>query len=660
MILLAPWALWFLALGGGVVALYLLKIKRRQAVVPALDFWLALAGRTKVHSLWERLKRILSMLLWLVIVACLVLALSNPIFSLGKTKPRAIAIVLDNSASMLTSEDGEQKTTRFELAKKALHELTTTRPVTDQWLLIEAAREPRVVRPWTLDAKSVRRAADELRPFAGAADLAGAVALAGQLLEGKPDPCIVVISDGAAGGVATLAANDTRIVHWPVGKATDNLGIARLAVRPHRRQGNYHALLSIVNASDEKVETQAVLELDGSTHSVELVSVEPHAVWEKTVVIEPPQGFAGSVLRVSIDRPDALAQDNEAYAALEPIRPAVVWLVSKPDSAFFFEQALASMDTLVLPEESLTLTPEQYERALAAVTPARARSPTAPTPTSPSPGEAASPTGTLRAPDLIIFNGWTPPTLPASGRFVLINAWSTDLPVTVREALEAPRLYLPPKPHPLTQHVTFQGARLARAQRVTLNQPATVLAHSAEGDPLIVLFDQPDRQVLCLAFDVLDSDLPFRNAFPLLLRNAVAYLHDEGPSWLRPEYKIGEPIHASRALPASVTGVPAKIVRGGKSTDSTLPVQESRFVFTDTESAGAVRFTIGDETSIAAINLADADESRIGVSIPEENPVKVLSLSGRLFGTLPWIGLVLIAGAFITLEWLTFHYRWTE
>ncbi len=70
MTLLAPWALWFIAVAGGVVALYLLKIKRRTATVPVLDFWLALAGQTKVHSLFNRLKRLLSMLLWLVIVAC--------------------------------------------------------------------------------------------------------------------------------------------------------------------------------------------------------------------------------------------------------------------------------------------------------------------------------------------------------------------------------------------------------------------------------------------------------------------------------------------------------------------------------------------------------------------------------------------------------------
>lgn len=697
MMLLAPWALWFLGIAGGVVALYLLKIRRRQAVVPALDFWLALAGRTKAHSLWERLKRLLSMLLWVAIVTCLVLALGNPLLSLGKARPRAIAVVLDNSASMLTDEsigdapeavggaskeesrpgarasgNHDQKArTRFQLAKDALRSLTTRRPVSDQWLLIESGREPRVVRSWTLDAKSVRAAADTLEPFAGSADLDASVALAGQLLEGKPDPCIVVISDGAAGRVASLAAKDARIVHWPVGETSDNLGIARLAVRPHRQQGNYHVLLSIVNASDRQIETRAVFELNGSAYSVELVSVEPHGSWEKSVVLEPPEGFSGGVLRVSIDRPDALLQDNEAFAALQPIRPAVVWLVSKPESAFFFEQALASMDTLVLPEESLTIAPEQYERALAAIASAPRGAGGQGVPGTPrgdgdvDGGPAGDEAGArneaplLPRPDLIVFNGWSPRALPKSGRFILVNTIG-DLPATVRVQLEAPRLFIPPKPHPVTQHVTFQGARLAGARRVSFEATPTVLAHSEEGDPLIALVDQPDRRTLLLAFDVLESDLPFRNAFPLLLRNAVAYLHDEGPSLVRPEYTIGDTIRPLRALPGDVRGVTAVRAGGEGSAESALPVSDGSFTYAETSRAGGVRFDVGDESFLTAINLADADESRIGVAVPERDPGKALMLSGRLLGTLPWIGLVFLAAVFIALEWMTYHYRWTE
>jgi hypothetical protein len=648
MTLLAPWALWFGVLGAAVIALYLLKIKRRQATVPALDFWLALAGKTRVHSLFERLKRLLSMLLWLCILACLVLALGNPIFSAGKIKPRAIAIVLDNSASMQTLEPEPVKQTRLALAQAAITELATRRPVNDEWLLIEAARQPRVLHPWTFDTKSIRRAGMEVAPFGGSGNLAAGIELAGALLVGKPDPCIVVISDGGGGALEPLAKADPRIVHWPIGRTIDNLGISRLAVRADRQHGNYPALIAVANSSDQKIETQVTLQLDNATHSVELVTVEPHGVWEKTVVIDEPTAGDGTVrnggvLRASLDRADALPLDNEAFAIIQPIRPAVIWLVSPADSAFFFEQALASMEPLVWTEESVTMTLERYEEM---------------SPVLASPAAVAS--SPIKLPDLVIFNNCAPKSLPPAGRFVLINGWPQDIPAAVTGTLEMPRLFLASRPHPMMQHVTLQGARLAKASRVTLREPVRVLAHSAEGDPLMLLVEQPNRQTLCLAFDVLDSDLPFRNAFPLLLRNAVAYFQDESPSWIRPEFHVGELIEPVRALPSGLTSVTLGIQRDGKNEDRTLAVERGRFVVADTGRPGSLRVKIGEEWSYAAISLADGDESRIEPLLSAEDPAKKLVLSGRLVGALPWIALAGVAALVVALEWLTYHLRWTE
>ncbi len=635
MTLLAPAALWFLVIAGAVVALYLLKIKRRSATVPVLEFWLALAGKTRVHSLFDRLKRLLSMLLWLAIVGCLILALGNPIFSLGKIKPRAIAIVIDNSASMQTVEADLEGRTRFELAKTAIEAISGGRPVSDEWLLIEAARQPRVVQPWTFDSAALRKAADALAPFAGSAGLEEAVRLAGQLAAGRTDPCIVVISDGAAGKVASLAATDNRIIHWPIGKTRDNAGIGHLAVRPHRQNSNYDALVSVVNDSDQPLDTQLVLEIDGSTDSVELVKAEPGATWEKSIVIDAPDG---GVLRASLDRTDALALDNEAFAILEPIRPAVVWLVTPKESAFFFEQALASMTPLIWPEESLTLAPEQYAQAAAAATAG----------------------GSLRRPDLVIFNGWTPEQFPAEGRFVVVNACPPVLGGVSGEPIVAPQIHLAPKPHTILQHITLQGSRLAKAARLTLKQPALVLASADDGEPLVALVEQPQRQTLLVAFDVLDSDLPFRNAFPLLLRNAVSYMHTDAPSRLRSSYQIGETIRPLRPLPLAVTDAKVVTRRDGKTEETATPVADGLFAYADTGRAGVVRVEAGDETSFAAINIGDASESRLAPESPAEDAATKLGLSRRLLGGMPWLMLALIASVAVVFEWLTYHFRWTE
>src|SRR5262249_26968146 len=161
-----------------------------------------------------------------LIVACLLLAAGNPVLSLGRIKPQSIVVILDNSASMQAVELSDEATkrrsdeglkTRLSLARRAIEELTTRRPVNDEWMLVEAARRPRVLVSWTYDRKSLRDAADGLQPFFGSADLAAAKDLAGQLLAGKERPCIVIISDGAAGQVEKLAQSDSSVVFWPIG-----------------------------------------------------------------------------------------------------------------------------------------------------------------------------------------------------------------------------------------------------------------------------------------------------------------------------------------------------------------------------------------------------------------------------------------------------------
>lgn len=649
MTFLAPWALWFAAVGAAVVALYILKIKRQRQTVPALDFWLQLAGRTKVHSLFDRLKRLLSMLLWLLIAACLVFAIGNPILSWGRVKPQSIAVIIDNSASMQAVEGGEgdHPATRLDAAKAALAEIASRRPVTDRWLLIDAARAPRVVVPWTYDRKEIVRAGESLAPFAGRGDIGAAVSLASQLLEGKDEPLIVVLSDGAGGEVAERAAADGRLVHWPIGAARDNLGIVRLSVRFHPQQLNHHALISVVNESAEAIDTNVTLSIDGRTYGVELVHVEPNASWERTVVIEAPEG---GVLTASLERPDALAADNEAHAILHPIRPAKVWLICPENEAFFFEQALAAMDPLISAENSLTMSLAQYEAARAALAaPPAATEAGAPPPSAPP------------APDLVLFNNCMTSLPLGAGRYVVVNALPRDLPAEELGTVTAPQLFLAPREHPLTQYLNLNGVRMAEARKLRLTDRSTVLASSGDGDPLILLDERPERQTLVLAFDVMRSDMPFRNAFPLLLRNAVAFLHTEAPSWLANEHAIGETVVPLRTLPARVTSVDITTLHGNATETVKVPVAGGRFGFRDTLRAGALRAQAGDETAYTVINLCDARESHIAPGQPpSEDPAARLALSRTLFGSMPWLAFASLALLLIALEWMTYSFRWTE
>lgn len=632
MTLLAPWALWFSAVAAAVVALYLLRIRRRRETVPALDFWRQLAGQTQVRSLFQRLKRWLSLALWLFIVACLVLSLGNPVVSLGRIKPQSIAVILDNSASMQAVDAGdspEAPATRWAAALAALDDLAARRPVSDQWLLIEAGQRARVVAPWTIDRRQMMDGAGTIVPHRGAADLAGAKALADQLLDGRERPAIVILSDGANGRVAQMAAADAKVVPWPLGTSDDNAGITRLSVRPHRDEASHYAYVCVVNAASKPVEARLVIELDGSTAAVEPLQLEAGATWEKTLTLNRPEG---GVLRAFLDRADLLADDDEAFAILPPIRAASVLLVSPPEQSFYFEQALTAMSPLVDAENSVTVTLDEYNAAA----------------------------GGLDAVDLVLFNNGAPERLPNAGRFVFVNRWPGDLPATASGVIDLPEMAVSSRDHPLMRFVNVNGVTLARAARVALTDQATVLAATIDNQPLIFFHEAPNRQSLCLAFDVLESDLPFRNAFPVLLRNAVGYLVTEKSKWVDDQCTIGSAIRPLRPLPADIDEVSVARLRKAEESVTRAAVEGGSFVIRDTHERGPLRIAIGDEIAYTAVNLADENETRIAPMVADRSPSEMLALTDRLFGTVPWLALAAAAAALIGLEWFTYHYRWTE
>lgn len=635
MTLLAPWALWLLGIVPVVIALYLLKLRRTRETVPSLEFWRNLAGPTQVRSLFKRLKRLLSLLLWLVIVTCLLLAVGNPIFSLGRMKPRSIAIILDNSASMQAAEPDDTDNdapprTRLAQAIDAIRDTTERRPVSDEWLLIEAGHETRVAQPWTRDRGRVAKAASGVEPFPGAVDLKPAIDLATQLLEGKSRPCILLVTDDTSLKLPKPAPDGPEFVVQRVGESSDNLGITTIEARTHSHELSHYVFLRVTSASREEIESQLTLLLDGSTRAVEPFTIAPGGTWEKTLVIDEPQG---GLLKVSIDRPDVLATDNVAYAILPAIEPASVLLVSPPDQSYFFEQALVAMEPLVDLQTSLTISPAEY---------------------------ASLDAEAVAKFDVTIINGSVPDDLAKTGAFVFVNAWPSDFPLRKTGMIDRPALSVIRRDHPLCRYINLSGAQLAKAQRVEPLEAMDVLAVSGDGAPLILWDVAPRRTALCIAFSVMESDLPFRNAFPLMLRNAVIELAASRKAYIKDAYGIGERIASMREVPSEVKSI--RVGRPGKndSVDETdVVVEAGRFEFDAGPLPGPLRVELPEAYDYAAVNLASDSETRLA---PRESSANApqLELTDRLFGVVPWFALAAAAVLLILFEWMSYHFRWTE
>ena len=119
---LSPTSLFLFALAIPIIALYILKLRRRREPVSTLMFWEQLFKERQTTSLFQRLKHLLSLLLQLLFLAFLVFAIARPQLAFLTRSARQLILIIDHSASMnaaLTFElDTPSTESRLDSAKQ--------------------------------------------------------------------------------------------------------------------------------------------------------------------------------------------------------------------------------------------------------------------------------------------------------------------------------------------------------------------------------------------------------------------------------------------------------------------------------------------------------------------------------------------------------------
>jgi len=288
MTLLAPQALWLLALLPVVVVLHFLRARRRERPVAALFLWRRaqanVARRKRFSPSWL-------LVLQLAFVALAALALARP--QPATSEDRALVIVVDASASM-TARSGDG--TRFDLAKAAARDLLTGAA---RVALVRAGDSPRLLAPLDASKAELLGALEGLRAGDSAGDLLGAVDLGRSLLPGAD---IEVITDhevelGRPGVVV-------------VGEPADNVGISAFDV------GIGQAFVAVVASGRLPAEVTVGLFSQGSELARSTLLVPSGSSGSVTFPLLEDQGAPVGVLeaRILSPAPDALALDDVAYA----------------------------------------------------------------------------------------------------------------------------------------------------------------------------------------------------------------------------------------------------------------------------------------------------------------------------------------------------------
>ncbi len=623
----------FALAAAALTTLYVLKLRLRRVEVPFARLWARVLAERESSSLWRRLRRIVSLLVQLVLLALLALAAGDPRLGRGRDA-RTIAIVIDASASMRATDE---RPNRLERAKEEARKLVAGLGAGDRALVIRLDAQPVALGGLESDDRELSRQIDAVAPTDAPADLERGLRLAGDVLRGQPHPTAILIGDGAwprevldrvrlradDGRAPALSAIDLRGVdlrYLPVGSSSDNVAIVGFAVRRYpQNRTSYEVFVEAQSFRDRPSSLRLELREDGEIVDVQHLDLGPG---ERAARFYPNLAGSGARLEARL-RPDpdrgagaldALPLDDVAYALLPPLKKQRVLLVSPGN--LFLEGALLLDENAALER----VPPAAWDPALAARY------------------------------DAVVFDGFTPPAPPPLPALYL-DPQGPASPFTVAGAVQAPLITDVAEKHPLMRWVTLRDLNMSRSSRFSLKPGDVALASSAR-DVLIAARESPEKTV-ALGFDVRHSDLPLRVAFPVLLVNALEWFAGDEAT-LQAAFRTGEPWRVPAAGDEATVRDPDGETQRVPVVDGLARLVGRKVGFHTVESRGGAR-------TIAA-NLGSAAESAI-------RPARELVVDGkkleapsgfdaRLRREL-WAMLVLAALALALLEWWTYNRRVT-
>jgi len=577
--LLEARGLWLLAGLAPLIVLYILKIRRQRVRVSSTWLWTAAQRDLLAKQPFRRLVAELPLLLQILALAALAVALARPASRGGKIAGDHVAIVIDTSASMGTASGPSGATRMTEAQRAAADAIASLEPGADA-LVIEGAKEARVVSPLERDLRHLRAAVEQLAVREVEGDLAPAVALAADRLRtlgGRRR--IVVVTDGALAHPAPLAAAGMDVQVVTVGEARDNAAIVRVDVRSgtdavtHRDQAQVFAMIE--NYAARPRDAFVTLTIDGRDEPAasRRLLVPPNDKAPVVLTFEPRREDEGLGLRLQIAPGDALPLDDVAYGRVPGGHKMPVTLASTAARSWF-ERALASDPDVDLQ----TITAAQL--ATVNVDP-----------------EA-----------LVIVEGACPPGIPGHDVVVVAPPPGPCFGIDVGGAVEQPQLTSWEAGDPRLRFLTLDGVHVARATPLLAPGGGASLVRAGTAT-LVADASIPGRTATLIGFDVGDSDWPLRASFVLFVRNIVelAKLHraqgGAGP------VRTGDPLRV--AVPDGVAEVR---VEGPGMPDHEVSARGGFAVVPAVERAGVyrVRWTAPHVGQVALVaNLTSERESDV-------------------------------------------------
>ncbi len=610
------------------LVLYVLRLRRRPIAVPFALLWERASGEKHSHRLLSQLKRWLSLLLQLLILALLCLALGDPRLGSPQSEGRNVVLLLDASASMAALDE---KPSRLGAAVAAAQRLLEGLGPQDRALVAQMDATVTPLTAMTDDVSELSRSLARVSLTDTAADLPRALRFALDSLSGRSRPEVVLLSDGAFSSESLRLApplGEAALSYVPVGSRADNVAITNLSVRRYPLdRSRYEVLLELRNFGDESAEVELALVADGRSVGAERLTLTGGKGLSRVY-----KNLAGADRRLearltAVDpQRDQLQRDNRAFALLPERHRSRILVVGEPNA--YLEAALLLDDYLEV--------------------------------TSIAPGSALPPG---RFDVTILDSAGVEPEPRLGALFYLgLPAAGPPAPVASRSAIEQFGFDHFDKKSPLLRWIAPENIQVLSGNALEPQRGDSVVGASELG-PILVSGERAGQPFVVLGFDPRQSDFVLRVGWPLFVLNTLQHFAEVGGDYVS-SYHTGSvwsiPL-PGEAQSAELSG-PAGLRRS-------VPVRDGRAIFAG-ELAGFYEVTGSEAGSggapparvALAANVGDVDESRIRpraeLSVGPVSAQSPAGFTGRsrlsLWSYLLLATLVLSAG-----EWLSYHRRWT-
>lgn len=492
---IAEIATLFASTGAFVVALYFLRKTRRRVPVAAMYLWTRVLPSKRTAALLGRLTNLLSLILALLVLAALAFALGDPTFATERAGTATI-FAIDTTASMGATDETP---TRLAYAVGIVRRELDDFGIADEGMIVKTRGRAIPITPWSKHRTTLLDALGEFggeAPLAPATEAADHDALARFALDaarGHERARLVFISDTALTPsealVSALAEAHVTIETRGVGTKAENLGVTHFSARRYPLdRARAEVLVTWRNPTPEMRKARALIFGDGEpidVHEIELPAGESTSRFltdlsgvDRTlsVTLEPTDG-----------KPDFLPSDDHADTPLPPRARPRILTVTRGNR--YLEAALLLDEFLQVD----TVTPERFERA--------------------------------DGYDLVIFDAFLPATPPSvSAIYLAPDSRSGGAgPLAIRGDVERPFFERVVRDHPTVRGVALADTNIRKSLLPTL-EPADRAIGSDTRAPLLVAGTRSGARFVALLFDVRESDLPMRTAWPLLLLNTIDWL----------------------------------------------------------------------------------------------------------------------------------------